>query len=203
MATTKIPALVQQVDRSLNRETLYNFDDEDPFEEKEYNTAMITGHRWIYSQSYRREIERLIMMAVNQGVKHFFCGMALGVDQLAAEVLIYRKLKWTAVLPCADQHAKWKPRQQTHYRKLLTEATKIVCLYPKYSEGVMQARNRWMVRRSDICLAVFSGDPHGQGGGTATTFEMAKKHNLLIYQYVPHERKYIILQPIHKQLSLF
>jgi hypothetical protein len=52
-------------------------------------------------------------------------------------------------------------------------------------------------------LAVFSGDPHGQGGGTATTFEMAKRHNLLIYQYVPHERKYIILQPIHKQLSLF
>ena len=202
MATTKIPALVQQVDRSLNRETMYNFDDEDSFEGKQYNTAMITGHRWC-SQNYRREMERLIMMAVNQGVKHFFCGMALGIDQLAAEVLIYHKLKWTAVLPCTDQHAKWKPRQQSHYRKLLTEATKIVCLYPKYSEGVMQARNLWMIKRSDICLAVFSGDPHGHGGGTATTFNMAKRHNLLIYQYVPGESKYIILEPLYKQLSLF
>src|SRR4028119_1317853 len=109
MATTQIPGLAQRIDRTLNRETQYNF--EQPFEPKEYNTAMITGHRWINSQGYKPYIEKLIMMAVNQGVKKFFCGMALGVDQLAAEVLIYKKLKWTAVIPCADQHLLWKPRQ--------------------------------------------------------------------------------------------
>jgi len=68
---------------------------------------MITGHRWISSIVYKPEIEKLIMMAVNQGVKHFFCGMALGVDQLAAEVLIYHNLKWTAVLPCARGNASY------------------------------------------------------------------------------------------------
>jgi len=201
MATTKIPALVQQVDRSLNRSNQYDFDE--GFEGKEYNTAMITGHRWISSTLYKPEIEKLIRMAVNQGVKHFLCGMALGVDQLAAEILSYHKLDWTAVLPCADQHLLWKPRQQSHYKKLLAQATKQVCLYPRYSDGVMQARNLWMVKRSDICLAVFSGDPHGVGGGTATTFNMAKRHNLLIYQYIPGKSKYVILQPLHHQLSLF
>jgi uncharacterized phage-like protein YoqJ len=199
MAASNIPALAQRIDRTLNRETQYDFSE--AFEPKEYNTAMITGHRSI-GLSYRIQIEKLIMMAVNQGVKKFFTGMALGVDQVAAEIFIYHKLKWTAVLPCADQHLLWKPRQQSHYKKLLSQATDQVCLYKNYSPGVMQARNAWMVRRSDICLAVFNGDPHGIGGGTATTFNLAKEKNLLIYQYVP-SGEYHIIEPTHQQLSLF
>ncbi|MEG4248726.1 SLOG family protein [Microcoleus sp. Pol10D4] len=200
---TNVFALAQHIDQSLNRETQYDFSEySELFEPKEYHTAMITGHRWI-SQSYKPYIDKLIMMAVNQGVKKFFCGMALGADQVAAEVLIYRKLNWTAVIPCADQHVLWKRRQQTHYKKLLAQATEHVCLYKNYSPGVMQARNSWMVKRSDICLAVFSGDPHGVGGGTATTFNMAKQKNLLIYQYVPAERKYLIIEPSYHQLRLF
>ncbi|MEG3933770.1 MULTISPECIES: SLOG family protein [unclassified Microcoleus] len=198
MAASNIPALQQRVNRSLNRETQYNF--HEPFDVKEYHTAMITGHRWF---DYNIPIDKLIKMAVKQGVTKFLCGMALGTDQVAAEILVRRKLKWTAVIPCADQHLLWKPREQSHYKKLLEQATDQVCLYKNYSPGVMQARNAWMVKRSDICLAVFSGDPHGVGGGTATTFEMARNHNLLIYQYVPAESQFLIVEPAHRQLRLF
>ena len=200
MAGSNIPALLQRVNRKLTRDTEYDFSQS--FEPQQYNTAMITGHRYI-TDSYRVEVDKLIMMAVEQGVKKFFTGMALGADQVAAEIFIYHKLKWTAVIPCADQHLLWKPRQQSHYKKLLAQATEQVCLYQNYSPGVMQARNAWMVRRSDLCLAVFSGDPHNRGGGTATTFKMARDKNLLIYQYVPAERKYLIIQPTHQQLTLF
>ncbi|MEG3908679.1 MULTISPECIES: SLOG family protein [unclassified Microcoleus] len=198
MATSNIPALQQRVNRSLNRETQYNFDE--PFDVKEYHTAMITGHRWF---NYNIPIDQLITMAVKQGVTKFLCGMALGADQVAAEILVRRKLKWTAVIPCADQHKLWKPREQSHYKKLLEKATEQRCLYQTYKPGVMQARNLWMVKRSDICLAVFSGDPHGVGGGTATTFEMARNHNLLIYQYIPAESQFLIIEPAHRQLRLF
>jgi uncharacterized phage-like protein YoqJ len=201
MATTKIPGLVQHVDRTLNRETQYTFDES--FAGKEYRTAMITGHRWF---NYNIPIDKLITMATNQGVEHFFCGMALGTDQLAAQILIRRKLNWTAVIPSADQHKLWKPHQQSHYKKLLEQATKRVCLYNQYSPGVMQARNLWMVKRSDICLAVFSGDPHGvedyTKGGTATTFKMALDRNLLIYQYIPAESRFLVIEPAYQQLSL-
>ncbi|MEG5063149.1 SLOG family protein [Microcoleus sp. B3-A4] len=200
MAATKIFGLAQHVNRKLTRDTEYDFPQS--FEPQQYNTAMITGHRYI-TNSYRVEVDKLIMMAVNQGVKKFFTGMALGTDQVAAEIFIYHKLKWTAVIPCADQDSLWKPRQQSHYKKLLAQATEQICLYKNYSPGVMQARNAWMVKRSDLCLAVFSGDPHNRGGGTATTFKMARDKNLLIYQYVPAERKYLIIQPTHKQLTLF
>jgi hypothetical protein len=61
-----------------------------------------------------------------------------------------------------------------HYKKLLARVTKQVTLYSDYSRGVLQARDLWMVKRSDICLAVFSGDPHGVGSPTATFFKMAR-----------------------------
>ena len=129
--------------------------------------------------------------------------MAIGTDQVAAEILVRRNLKWTAVIPCADQDKLWKPHQRSHYRKLLEKATKQVILYPNYSPGVMHVRNLWMVKRADICLAVFSGDPHGVGGGTASTFKMAHDRNLLIYQYIPAESKYAIVEPAYQQMSLF
>ncbi|PSB52161.1 DUF1273 domain-containing protein [filamentous cyanobacterium Phorm 6] len=161
---------------------------------------MITGHRWF---DHNPPIDKLITMAVNQGVTHFLCGMALGTDQVAAEVLSIRRLKWTAVIPSADQDKLWKPRQRSHYRNLLEQATKQITLYKEYKSGVMQARNQWMVKRADICLAVFSGDPHGVGGGTATTVKMAHDRNLLIYQYIPAESRFTIIEPLHKQLTLF
>ncbi|MEG4302402.1 SLOG family protein [Microcoleus sp. D3_18a_C4] len=192
--------LIQHVDRTLNRNTQYDFDE--PFEGKEYRTAMITGHRWC-GDCYSQNIEKLIEMALHLGVNHFLCGMALGTDQIAAKILIRRNLKWTAVIPCADQNKLWKPRQRSHYKKLLEQATKQVTLYPEYRTGVMQARNLWMVKRADICLAFFSGDPHSVGGGTATTVKMAIDRNLLIYQYIPAESRFVIIEPACQQLSLF
>lgn len=168
--------------------------------ENEYDTAMITGHRWF---DYRPPIDKLITMAVNQGITHFLCGMALGTDQTFAQCLIDRKLKWTAVIPCADQDKLWKPHQRSHYKKLLGQATEQVILYPTYSSGCMHARNLWMVKRADLCLTVFSDDPAGIGGGTATTVKMARDRNLLIYQYIPAESKFTIIEPAYQQMTLF
>lgn len=183
----------------LNRDSQYNFPE--PFE-KEYHTAMITGHRR-YGSLYAPEMDKLITMAVNQGVTNFLCGMALGADQVAANLLVGRGLKWTAVIPCADQDKLWKPRERSHYKQLLEKATKRVTLYQQYSPGVMHARNLWMVERADICLALFDGDPYGVGGGTASTFKLARDSNLLIYQYIPGQSKYAIIEPTYQQLSLF
>lgn len=191
--------MLKHVDRTLNRKTQYNFDE--PFESKQYNTAMITGHRWIKHNN--PPIDNLITIALNLGVTHFLCGMALGTDQNAASVLCIRKLKWTAVIPCADQDKLWKPHQRSHYKKLLEQATKQVILYPSYSPGVMQARNLYMVKRADICLAVFDGDPHGVGGGTATTVKMAIDRNLTVYQFNPVNSQFSMIEPGYKQLSLF
>ena len=111
-------ALFQHVNWTFNCNTLYDFDE--PFEAKEYHTALITGHGWF---KYQIPIDKLITMAANQGVSHFVCEMALGTDQVVAEILIRRKLKWTAVIPGADDHKLWKPRQPSPLQEFAGECS--------------------------------------------------------------------------------
>jgi len=164
----------------------------------EYNTAFFTGHRYI-TVYYKAEINTLIDMALNQGVSHFLCGMAIGTDMLAAECLIDRALSWTAVIPCADQDERWQIHQQQRYRRLLDQANKQIVLYPKYKDGVMQARNLYMVKKSELCLAMYDGK---LSGGTALTVRMVQQHQRLIFQCNPQTNVFSISEPSN-QLSLF
>lgn len=167
-------------------------------EPMEYHTAFFTGHRYI-TVFYKSEINKLIDMALNQGVSEFLCGMAVGTDLLAAECLIDRTLSWTAVIPCADQCKRWPIHQQQRYRRLLDQAKQKIVLNPKYKDGVMQARNLYMVKHSEICLAMYDGS---KSGGTALTIRMAQGHLKLIYQCNPHTNQFSIDEPSN-QLRLF
>lgn len=164
--------------------------------------AFFTGHRWINREhsGWRSGVKQLINLALTQGVTEFLIGMALGTDQLAAEILTQQQLKWTAVIPCADQDALWTPRQRSHYRKLLERANQQIVLYPHYSPGVMQARNLWMVKRSHLCLAVYN---LSSTGGTAMTVKLAYEHNLQVIIFNPSAKDTCIIYPKFEQLSLF
>lgn len=162
------------------------------------NKAFFTGHRHI--DYLRKEINQLIDYACQLGINQFYCGMALGSDQIAAELLIGRKLRWTAVIPCADQDEKWTKKQRSHYRKLLDQAPKQIVLYPEYSPGCMQARNLWMIKHSDLCLAIWDGR---QTGGTAMTVNAAIDRNLPIIHLNPKNKEFSKIDPKYQQLSLF
>ena len=164
----------------------------------EYNTAFFTGHRYI-TMYYKAEINTLIDMALTQGISEFFCGMAIGTDLLAAECLVDRALSWTAVIPCADQTERWTIHQQQRYRRLLDQTNKQIVLYPKYENGVMQARNLYMIRHSELCLAMYD---NSNTGGTALTVRMAQQHHKLIFQCNPQTNVFSISESSN-QLSLF
>ncbi|WP_374825305.1 SLOG family protein [Aerosakkonema sp. BLCC-F183] len=162
--------------------------------------AFFTGHRYIDEFGFANHINQLISYARQLGTTEFYCGMALGTDQIAAKLLIKHQLKWTAVIPCADQDEKWSKQQRSHYHKLLDAASKQIVLYSKYSAGCMQARNLWMVKRSDLCLAVWDGRDNG---GTAMTVNAAIDRNLPIIQFNPSNSKFSKIDPQYQQLSLF
>jgi len=164
----------------------------------EYNTAFFTGHRYI-TVYYKAEINTLIDMALNQGVSHFLCGMAIGTDLLAAECLVGRDLSWTGVIPCADQCERWPIQLQERYHGLLDQANKQIVLYSKYKDGVMQARNLYMVKHSELCLAMYDGK---LSGGTALTVRMAQQHQRLIFQCNPQTNVFSISES-STQLNLF
>ena len=52
-------------------------------------SAFFTGHR--NAINIENAINALIDIAINQGINHFYSGMALGTDMIASKVLINRK----------------------------------------------------------------------------------------------------------------
>jgi len=167
-------------------------------------TAFFTGNYWIDTH-YRRQIEGLIDLAIEQNVRQFLCGMTLGFDQVVADILIARKLAWTAVLAHPNIDRTWKTRQRSRFRKQLALATNTVILYPQGFHGSRAFAVRHMVHKSDICLSIYTGNHwdavnQTDRGGPGDMIELAIANNLLIYQFNPLEKILWITSP-PQQLS--
>lgn len=87
-------------------------------------------------------------------------GMALGVDTVFWEVAAKlrksnKNIKIEAAVPFVGQEKKWTHESQKQYKQMLSESDKVTTV----SEGgfatyKMMARNRYMVNKSDIIIAV-------------------------------------------------
>jgi hypothetical protein len=161
-------------------------------------TAFFTGNYWI-TKDYRREIDRLIDLAIEQDTRHFLCGMQLGFDQVVADILIDRKMPWTAVLAHPNIDRAWKTRQQSRFRKQLTKAPQTVILYPQFHRS-KTASVRYMIRKSDICLSINSGYHWDDvlktdRGGPGDVIDLAIANNLQVFQINPVGRVLLVTHP--------
>lgn len=98
-------------------------------------------------------------------------GMALGTDQLAAEVCIGLNIPFVAVLPCDGQADVWPVHVRQHWQYLLEKAAEIVIVSPgPYKPWKMQRRNEYIVDNCMKLLAVWDGSD----GGTANCLRYAR-----------------------------
>ncbi len=98
-------------------------------------------------------------------------GMALGVDQWAANIAIKLKIPFIAAVPFEGQEKKWPDSSQIIYQKLLSKAHDIVYTSESgYSSHKMQIRNMWMVDQCDLLIGIHDGT----SGGTANCIAYAK-----------------------------
>ena len=108
-------------------------------------------------------------------------GMAIGVDQWAAEICINMKIPFVAALPFAGQEGKWPPKSQAKYHWILSQAyARYTICDGGYEPWKMQKRNDWMMESCHQVVAVWNGTP----GGTANCLGSAAKLGKPIY-YVP------------------
>lgn len=174
-------------------------------ENKTSNKAIsvcFTGHRsqklpWKFNENNLRcivakvKLKKLIIEALHNGYKRFFCGMALGFDLMCAEILLnikekhpnkYSDIELIAAIPCKNQDCKWHTKDKIRYRKLLNRMDKVRCKYEYYNGAeCMLERNRYMVNNSSLMIALFDG----QAGGTKSTIEYARKNGLEIKIITP------------------
>lgn len=144
---------------------------------------------------YGELLKESIIKLVHQGYFDFITGMAEGADMDFAEavldvknVLGYDCITLEAALPCPVSMPK-KPTE-FHYRRdeILKGCDKVTTLSSQYYRGCMQKRNRYMVDKSDMVLAIWNGK---QEGGTWDTIKYAKKSNKPIQYIMLEEMRFM------------
>lgn len=166
-----------------------------------HKICAITGHRFASLPFKTNESDprckalknalkdSFINLIESKGIDTFLCGMALGSDQIAFEILLQLKKQFPSIslhayIPCKEQYQKWSQAQVARFRAILMQVDEIVRIGEEYTLGCMQKRNRAMVDACDVLLAVYSA---GRGGGTKSTLEYAKKSEKEIYILDPQK----------------
>lgn len=156
---------------------------------KKDKVACFTGHRpnklpggYDYTSEKNlilaNEIENQIIELYNIGVRHFICGGALGVDQIAFNVLTKLRDKENfnitieIAIPFDGFESQWPFESKALFYKQLVFADKITAVdtnshykttapVGKYHPEKMEKRNHYMVDHSQYIIAVFDGSKSG------------------------------------------
>ena len=134
----------------------------------------VTGHRVIPAEQLERvesELRSLILQAIADGYDTFLSGFAEGTDQLFARLVLELQkehpIRMEAVLP----HSGRAKCSNPEFQALLSQCHAVHIAAEKFFTGCFFARNRWMVERSDLLIAVYDGR---QRGGSFYTIQYAK-----------------------------
>ncbi len=150
-------------------------------------SVCFTGHRpqtirKIQIDDLRLDLSQAIQDAILNGYEDFYCGMAMGSDIIAGELVAslreqYPWIRLLCTIPFPQQSSGWPSQWQKRYQALLRRADETTILYPGYFRGGYLARDRYMVDHSSLLIGVYNGSYRG---GTAYTVRYAQKQGLKI-----------------------
>lgn len=141
-----------------------------------------SGHRKLSKiniEKIIRELNNEIEKQIEDGVRTFISGGALGFDQICASLIINKKtldnnLKLIFVLPCKNQDKLWNEEQKKHYKNLLNEANEIIYIQETYTNDCIKLRNKKLVEMSDVCICALENN----FSGTYQTVKMANEKGI-------------------------
>lgn len=162
------------------------------FEDEKRITCCFTGHRpeklpWGYDESspacaaLKQRLTQALEELYAKGFRHFISGMAQGCDLYFAEAALALRegrpdVVLEAAIPCPTQAQSWPREDQERYQSILDRCDLETVVQQYYTQGCMLRRDRYMVDRSALLLAVYNGS----GGGTRYTINYALDHGLEI-----------------------
>ena len=142
-----------------------------------------TGHRNLSGYDFDELLlERVILNLVKNGVTRFLCGMAVGFDLKAAQIVLALKERYNvelvACLPCTNQSERFSARDKLIYAQVLERCDEVVILENEYKSGCMFKRDRYLVDNSDTLVCFLRKNR----GGTYYTVNYARKSNKKIIE---------------------
>ena len=165
-------------------------------------SCCFTGHRpqnlpWgkheedLGCRKTREALALAIEYAYQDGYRFFYCGMARGIDLMAAELVLHSKqfhpdIMLIAAVPCPGQTKGWSMAEIQRYCDILEQCRSehIQILSPSHTAQCMMERNRYMVDNSQRVIAVYNGNA---SGGTAYTISYALHQCLEIVMIDPND----------------
>lgn len=136
-----------------------------------------TGNREIPSYQLKYVIDRLneeIANAIANGYTHFISGMASGTDLIALTIAAEYKKKGKDIhLEAAIPHRSRLQSKNKIFQDALSKCDTVVVLSEEYHKDGYFTRNRYMVDRSSMVIAV----SNGKKGGTGYTIHYARCAN--------------------------
>lgn len=160
------------------------------------NTLCFTGHRpgkiFSYDPSDNKEMlfklrDLIVKYIEEHQVDTFITGMALGIDQWAARIVLklkekYPHIKLVAAVPCANHCGKWPESSQRDWKAIIDKCDTVHYVSEEpYTSWCMQKRNEWMVDNSKFVIGAWDGTK----GGTGNCINYAKKKGSNIVQLHP------------------
>lgn len=140
-----------------------------------------TGHRPeklnLTEKEIVKKLEAAVIQAVEDGYTTFISGMARGVDLWAAQLVLHERaknsnIKLIAAVPFPGFEKSWREEWQQQYNFIIEYADLVKYISGSYTgKDVFMKRNKWMVDRSGLVIAVYNGG----SGGTKNTIEYAEE----------------------------
>lgn len=117
--------------------------------------------------------------SVEEGYTIFITGLARGIDNWAADMVIELKLKnpeirLVCVKPYEDYGENWKGFDKWNLSHILEKADEVVSVCESFQKNCMKLRNEYMVNHASKLIAVVSN----YRSGTGQTIRYAQKQGL-------------------------
>lgn len=123
-----------------------------------------------------QRLDEAIAAALDAGYTTLISGAAKGVDLWAAELVLARRrtrpdIRLVCAVPYQGFGLHWRDGQSELFTDVIQAADMVVYVCDAYSRSAYQCRNKWMVDRSSLLIAAYTG----ASGGTRNTIEYAKR----------------------------
>ena len=127
----------------------------------------------------KKSLTNEILYKIKEGYNYFISGMAIGIDILCAKIILNIKkrppnIKLECAIPCRNQTNNWDTYNTTRYNDIVSKSDIVTYVSDcSYYNGCMFKRNKYMVNKADLIIAVYNNT----GGGTKQTIDYAKSIN--------------------------
>ena len=153
--------------------------------DKQSFTCCFTGHRNLpigQEEEIWKRVYACLEPLLEEGVRYFGVGGALGFDTLVAEKLLALResrpeIRIILVQPFPGYQSRWTPAQQARAAAVEARVDKVVICCQTPGREAFLARDRHLVDGSSCCIAWCTRTT----GGTAYTLRYAQKQGLRVW----------------------